>query len=179
MPTPPPPPAIGETLIRDSIVRAVQDVFKTMLGEQVTFVGETPVSTDKSEHSPVPIAGSLPQVVGTVGFIGEINGLIYLYLPDNLSHKITCKLLGMTAAELEEAGDEVINDAIGEITNMTVGGFKNALCDVGYFCKLTIPSILRGSNFTVEPMSSTTRQIYNFDCGGSRVITDILMKFGD
>ena len=71
---------------------------------------------------------------------------------------------------------EVMNDAIGELTNMTVGSFKNGLCDAGYPCKLTIPSILHGSNFTIEPISSVTRHIYNFDCGGHRIIADVLMK---
>ena len=49
--------------------------------------------------------------------------------------------------ELQGAGDEVVNDAIGELTNMVVGGFKNALCDAGYPCRLTIPSISAGRNF--------------------------------
>jgi chemotaxis protein CheX len=114
-----------------------------------------------------------------VGFIGEVNGLIYLYLEESFARLCTCHLLGMTEAELEEAGDEVINDAIGELTNMTVGGFKNGLCDAGYPCKLTIPSILRGSNFSIEPISSATRYTYTFDSGGHKVVTDILLKTGD
>jgi len=82
----------------------------------------------------------------------------------------------MTEAELDEAGDEVINDAIGELTNMTVGGFKNGLCDAGHPCKLTIPSILRGTNFSIEPISSAMRHVYHFDCEEHQVVADILMK---
>ena len=91
----------------------------------------------------------------------------------------TSHLLAMAEAEVDEAGDEVINDAIGELTNMSVGSFKNGLCDAGYPCKLTIPSILRGSNFCVEPISSAERYIYRFTCGEHRVVTDILLKGGD
>jgi chemotaxis protein CheX len=163
---------ITETLIRDYINRAVTDVFKTMLGREPTFTAQEP-------RGPGPIAppdGHRPQVVGTVGFIGDINGLIYLHLDLAFARLCTCHLLGMTEAELDEAGDEVINDAIGELTNMTVGGFKNGLCDAGYPCKLTIPSILRGSNFSIEPISSAVRHIYYFDCAEHRVVADILMK---
>jgi chemotaxis protein CheX len=117
-----------------------------------------------------------PQVVGTVGFLGDINGLIYLYFEDGFAKDCTGHLLGMSAAEVTEAGDEVINDAIGEITNMTVGGFKNGLCDAGYPCMLTIPSILRGTNFSIEPISSAVRHVYHFDCAEHRVVADILMK---
>jgi len=164
---------ITETLIRDYINRAVSDVFKTMLGREPTL------SKLESRDSGAQLAnpdGHRPQVVGTVGFIGDINGLIYLHLDLGFARLCTCHLLGMTEAELDEAGDEVINDAIGELTNMTVGGFKNGLCDAGYPCKLTIPSILRGSNFSIEPISSAVRYIYNFDCAEHRVVADILMK---
>jgi chemotaxis protein CheX len=164
---------INETLIREYINRAISDVFKTMLGREPTFSTQAPRVEGEPLLSP---EGHRPQVVGTVGFIGDVNGLIYLHLDLAFAKLCTCHLLGMTDAELEEAGDEVINDAIGELTNMTVGSFKNGLCDAGYPCKLTIPSILRGSNFSIEPISSAVRHIYYFDCAEHRVIADILMK---
>ena len=168
---------VSESLIRDNISRAISDVFKTMLGRKADLVTTVTPSAD-STWPPVPSDGgdSTPQVVGTVGFLGDANGLIYLYLPLPFAVLVTCHLLGMTEAEIEEAGDEVINDAIGELTNMTVGSFKNGLCDAGFPCKLTIPSILRGSNFSVEPISSAQRYIYHYDCGGHTIVTDILLK---
>jgi chemotaxis protein CheX len=172
---------INEPLIREYITRAVNDVFKTMLGRVPVFVGATHHQADDGMNPPPPgpASGVTPFVVGTVGFLGDINGLIYLYLDEPFARMSTCHLLGMTEAELEEAGDEVINDAIGEITNMTVGGFKNGLCDAGYPCKLTIPSILRGSNFSIEPVSSAVRHTYVFESSGNKVVADILIKIGD
>ena len=170
---------ISANLIRENITRAVGDVFKTMLGREPSL---TPVADNLEQVWPVesPLADNpRPHVVGTVGFIGESNGLIYLYLDLAFARHCTCTLLGMTEAELEEAGDEVINDAIGELTNMTVGSFKNGLCDAGFTCKLTIPSILRGSNFTIEPINSVSRYIYYFDCAGHRIVADILIKQED
>lgn len=169
---------INEPLIREYITRAVSDVFKTMLGRVPAFIGNTPQPMGSA--APVATSDNMKHyVVGTVGFIGEVNGLIYLYLEDSFARLCTSQLLGMSDAELTAAGDEVINDAIGELTNMTVGGFKNGLCDAGYPCKLTIPSILRGSNFSIEPISSATRHTYNFDSGGHKLVADILLKAGD
>jgi len=167
---------ITEALVRDYINRAVTDVFKTMVGRQPTFCTQEDHAPGKSLLLSEP---QRPQVVGTVGFIGECNGLIYLHLDLAFAKVCTCQLLGVTAVELEEMGDECINDAIGELTNMTVGSFKNGLCDAGHPCKLTIPSILRGTNFSIEPISSAVRHIYYFDCAEHRVIADILMKSGD
>jgi len=168
---------ISETLIQENINRAVRDVFKTMLGREPELVSST---TDGRRGGPALGADvTRPHIVGTVGFIGEANGLIYLYLDLDFARLCTGHLLGMSGEEIDEAGDEVINDAIGEITNMTVGSFKNGLCDAGYSCKLTIPSIVRGSNFSIEPISSASRQIYYFGCGGHRMVADILMKIGE
>jgi chemotaxis protein CheX len=165
--------AITEAQVRSYINRAVGDVFKTMLGREPTF-------TSHSEHvkgSDLPPADAVrPQIVGTVGFVGDLNGLIYLHFDLSFARICTCHLLGMTDAELVEAGDDAINDAIGEITNMTVGSFKNGLCDIGYPCKLTIPSIVRGSNFVIEPISSATRHVFHFQCEDHRVVADILIQ---
>ena len=170
---------ISERLIRDNITRAIGDVFKTMLGRLPELSINT-VENGSANFPPIHVDGdTLPQVVGTVGFIGDANGLIYLYLPLPFARLATCHLLGMNEQELEEAGDEVINDAIGELTNMTVGSFKNGLCDAGFPCKLTIPSILRGSNFCIEPISSAQRFIYGFESTGHKIMTDILLKTGD
>ena len=170
---------INENLIRSHITRAVADVFKTMLARQAELC---PNSHQGQVTTPPPApcepAASV-QVVGTVGFLGDISGLIYLHFDLEFARLCTCHMLGMTLEELDEAGDEVINDAIGEITNMTVGSFKNGLCDAGFPCKLTIPSILRGSNFSVEPISSARRHIYRFKCGDYNIVADILMKIGD
>ena len=171
---------ISETLIRQNITRAIGEVFKTMLGREAHLTSESQGRIEQTSHHHAVVAEAAgPQVVGTVGFIGEINGLIYLYFDHGFARLCTCHLLGFTEAELDEAGDEVINDAIGELTNMSVGSFKNALCDAGFGCKLTIPSIIRGSNFSVEPVTTAQRFVYRFECSGHRVVTDILVKAGD
>jgi chemotaxis protein CheX len=172
---------ISETLIRNNITRAASDVFKTMLGRELSLkavVEKGVASWPPHQTSSGPIDTG-PQIVGAVGFVGSVNGLLYLYLDLPFARLCTGHMLGMTDRELEEAGDEVINDAIGEITNMTVGSFKNGLCDAGFPCTLTIPSILRGSSFSIEPISSVVRQTYSFECAGHRVVTDILIKIGD
>lgn len=166
---------ITETIIRDNIVHAVTDVFKTMLGRTPAMV-TGPVDRGSVREG---TAVHAPCIVGTVGFIGEINGLIYLYFSESFARICTRQLLGMSEAEIDEGGDEVINDAIGEMTNMTVGGFKNSLCDAGYPCSLTIPSILRGSNFSIEPITSTVRYIFHFECTGHQVMADILLKISE
>ncbi len=170
---------ITESLIRENIHRAIADVLKTMLGRDCEITTAATQGTLPASQIRGTDEASSPQVVGTVGFIGDINGLIYLYFPLRFAEICTGQLLGLDEAELAQSSDEIVNDAIGELTNMSVGSFKNKLCDAGYPCMLTIPSILRGANFCVEPISSAQRYIYSFDSNGHRIVADILVKCVD
>lgn len=158
--------APNDTLIRSSIVRALRNVCHTMLGQEAAPVAE-----------PADGAAVRPGCVfGRVGFVGDINGLVHLCIPDTYARAAAAQLLGMSPGEVEMSGLEVVNDVIGEITNMTVGGFKNALCDAGHPCKLTLPTIVRGDNLSIAAVKSATRYVFHFDCAGHRLIADIQMK---
>jgi len=171
---------ITETLVRTHMSRALMDVFKTMISKEVQAdLSVDPTEADAfSPHSNTR-KFTVPQVVGSVGFIGDVNGLVYLHLDQPFANLCTGHILGMSDAETQAVDDESVNDAIGELTNMVVGGFKNALCEAGYPCKLTIPSILRGHDFRVEPTSSARRHAYRFHCAGHQLMTDIVVKLGE
>lgn len=161
---------IDDSVFLESIKLAVQEVFTTMLSQSPTH---SPMSEDETKKC---LVFGMPHVVSTVGFIGAINGLIYLYMNEKLAAQLAANMLGMTDSEITEAGEEAINDAIGEITNMTVGTFKNRLSDKGFPCKLTIPSIMRGSNIQVDSISSSTRRTYRFIVGAHVLIADLFMQ---
>jgi chemotaxis protein CheX len=161
---------ISETLIREMITRAVGNVVKTMLGHPVLLRDSGPECLPKL---------SARQVVGTVGFVGDASGLIHLFLGEAFAIQCTRQVLGLSEFEIRSAGDSVVNDAVGELTNMVAGSFKSALCDAGYPCKLAIPSILRGHNFCIERLSSALRHVYHFECGEHSVIADIIVKSCD
>lgn len=160
---------ITDQVIQDSIIHAVQNVCHTMLGSEAAFVERA------TEPRPGEFGGHR-YVFGSVGFVGEVSGLVYLCIPDDFAAGAASRILGMSPAEVEMSGDEVVKDVIGEVTNMTVGGFKNALCDLGFPCKLTLPTIVRGNNLAVAAIKGTTRHIFKFDCAGHRLVADIQIK---
>lgn len=160
---------ISDTLVQDSIVRAVKNVCATMIKRDASFVEKTASAAYEGFKE-------RPHVFGSVGFVGTIDGIVYLCIPDDFAHEAAGRVLGMSAAEIEMSGDSTIKDVIGEITNMTVGGFKNALCNVGFPCKLTLPTIVRGDNLSVSSLKGAERHTFHFDCGGHRLIADIQLK---
>lgn len=164
-------PTLTDQLIQQSIIRAVGNVCHTMLGLEASFAEKTAAASRED-------LGTSDHVLGCVGFVGDIDGLVYLCIPLEFARSATAHLLGLSPAEVEQQGAEAVNDVIGEITNMTVGGFKNTLADAGFPCKLTVPTIVRGDNLSVAAIKSATRHVFLFDCAGHRLVADIQLKLG-
>ena len=160
---------ITDTIVQDSIVRAVRNVCVTMLKQEASFVEKSPAAGYEGFKEK-------PHVFGSVGFAGVIDGIVYLCIPDDFAQEAAARVLDMSVAEVEMSGDEAVRDVVGEITNMTVGGFKNALCNIGFPCKLTLPTIVRGDHLAVASLKGSTRHIFHFDCSGHRLVADIQLK---
>ncbi len=160
---------IPDRLVQESIIRAVKNVCATMLKRDAGFVEKTASAAYEGFRERL-------HVFGSVGFVGQIDGIVYLCIPDDFAQEAAAGLLGMSAAELEMSGDATVRDVVGEITNMTVGGFKNALCNVGFPCKLTLPTIVRGDNLSVASLKGAERHTFHFDCAGHRLVADIQLK---
>jgi len=165
-----PPAALSlpESLLRQHVQRAVAEVLHTMLGHRATPNAETLSGADLGIH-PFNISAS-------VGFVGEIGGALHLCFSDDFATFSTSHMLGLSAADVAAEGDAVVNDAIGELANMTAGSFKNGLGDLGYPCKLTLPMIVRGRDLAISCPGTSLRFLYGFDCAGHRLIADLHLK---
>lgn len=164
-------PELSDASIEQAIVKGVSEVFLTMTKEPVHFEGRTP---NPPLHSrPVGISGA--HLVASVGFVGDMNGIINTHFDDNIAVDLSGAMLGMTPEEV--MANDVLTDSMGELANMIVGVFKNTLGGVGVVCKLTLPSIIRGTDFHVDhALKSGGRYIYNFRCRGKAVVTDIIFE---
>jgi chemotaxis protein CheX len=156
---------ITDDLIHASIVSAVQNVCSTMLKFDASFLEKTPEPNNESFRGK-------QHVFGCVGFVGKIDGVVHLCITNDFAVHAASTLLGLSMAEAL-ADEGTVKDVVGEITNMTVGSFKNALCDKGYTCKLTLPTIVKGQNLAVATVKSSSRHIFHFDTIGHRLVADI------
>jgi len=168
---------INDTDLEALAVNAVDSVFDTMLDSSITLQSKMAIDEDSyAAGLKLPIDTNQTLITGTVGFIGKMTGIIYIFMDLPLAMNVTCKMLGLEPDEVESEGHETVNDAVGEMTNMIVGTFKNELSNKGFECRMTIPSILRGSNYTIEPAEAALRRVYKFECEGSSFVIDILMR---
>lgn len=161
-------PPITESLIRTAIAKAVQNVFATLIRRDAVPRPSRPAAEVPATY----------QFLASVGFVGEANGVVYLCMRDDFARFATSEVLGLSEGDETANDPDVVKDAIGEIANMTVGGFKNQLCEIGLPCKLTLPTILRGSELKVAALKGAERHVVEFDCAGHTLVADIQLKTG-
>lgn len=137
MPSPEKP---GDSLFIETINRYVPEVMQTM-------VGLTATPGKGIENYPQP--SKLNGVTGAVGLSGKVNGIVYTAYSESLSKHVAEKILGGSASETD------ISDVIAELTNMITGNLKSCLCDMGFNCALSIPSVMRGEEITVSAKNAT------------------------
>jgi len=161
-------------VVEGLMVNAMKNVFGTMLSKNIEFKAR--YGRDKAGLKPFYSLGSKdPLVVGSIGFVGEANGMVYIYMHQDVAFSVAACMTGMGEAEV--AGEfEITKDVIGEVANMAIGTFKNGICDLGFNCRVTLPTVLRGSQMEVDSVQSATRETFHFEFEGKPVIMDLFIQ---
>lgn len=146
----------------EHLVQATHEVFATMLCWTLTT--GTPLEGEALRPR--------SNVVGTVSFAGAENGLVAFYSTTSTASAIAETLLGGPAGSPEE-----IADAIGEVTNMIAGTFRNYMMAGGGAWAISIPTVTLGSDFYTRYVSDVRRTLCPFTIGEQEVFVElILMK---
>ena len=136
---------------------ATEEVFSTMLGIEIT-AGEA----YRHPSKPEPANG----LVALIGLTGKWVGTGSICCSAEFARKISGQLLMSEFASI----DQEVLDALGEITNMIVGGFKNALeAEVGML-EMSIPVVVFGHNFTAASIHRTDWVVVPFASGSECLI---------
>lgn len=151
---------IGE--LSELLNHGIGEVFTTMFSSQV----EPTLPPDFSQSEEQLVAGS-------VGFVGDANGVVYIYLTCGLARRLAAIMLQMSDSDLD---DSMVNDVVAEITNMVVGSVKSNLCDRGTVCALTIPSIVRGRDFSTEASAGSERAHLGYECDQGRFFVEVIAR---
>ena len=119
------------------MVSDVQEVFSTMVGKSNLVC--LPLMLD-------PITRFESCVTAMVGMTGTFNGVVSLHAPQKLALDFASGMLGMEVTEV----DADVHDAMGEITNMIAGSFKHHLSSGGLDIRLSTPSVIAGSEYSIS-----------------------------
>lgn len=139
-------------MILEIINKYVPEVMQTMAG-----LVAVPGNADLDAPQPSSLSG----IVGAIGLTGKANGVVYTAFNQSLANMITTKILG------DKPSDQDVSDVVGELTNMITGNVKSQLCDAGFNCSLSIPSVVRGDKITVATKNAAMSVRNEYHCEGS------------
>ena len=117
-------------------------------------------------------------IMGSVAFTGKVNGTLNLYFQEDFAAVCTRLLLRANEDYTKRTADTAIKDAMGEITNMSAGVFKNSLAAIGFPSRLILPKVFRCRLGSMEPGYTASRYVYHFMSAETRVVVELLIKTG-
>ena len=88
-------------------------------------------------------------------------------------------MLGLSLPWINGEGEALVDDVVGELTNMTLGVFKNQLVELGLPCLLKLPRVCRSREFTLDPVPEAIRRQHRFDVADHALTADIVLTAGD
>jgi chemotaxis protein CheX len=117
---------------------ALREVFELMLGSQLTL--------------PANNEGQIPrEVTAMVGLAGKLCGLVGVHCSGKCAALMTSKMLGVP---LDKVGADM-SDAMGEISNMVAGNFKNKISGLGDGCMLSPPTVITGTDYSMYSLADS------------------------
>lgn len=176
VPSPTESKELTEDIIRTRLTKALKDVFRIMLRRPIELTEQIAQGASSLETAGISGEALPTHVLGTVGYVGKLNGSFNLYLTEEFATACTRQLLRANEHYTKRTADTAVTDAIGEITNMASGVFKNSLAPLGFTCRLTTPKVFRCRLGSMEPTVSSSRYIYHFTSAESRLVLELLIK---
>jgi len=145
--------------MHEPLLRAVHKTFKTMLGCELM----------KRSSSDLPFDGT--HLYCEIGFTGKAIGTASLRISPPDARGIAASIMGIPVEALDD--DSMIDDVIGELSNMVVGNFKSNLCDAGLKCKLSPPNIVHTDDFTLRNTAGSLAERILFKAEALNLIVEL------
>ena len=145
-------------LLPSELAQIVESVFGTMLGLEV---GECRTPWFPSED----------RVTSAVHLAGDWNGAVLLECDRGQACRFASRFLSM---DPPETVDDVVRDVLGELANMIGGNLK---CTLTPGIRLSMPSVVDGSNYSLRVCGADIRERLAFQCAeGLFWITALTMR---
>ncbi|PYX70171.1 MAG: hypothetical protein DMG78_19620 [Acidobacteria bacterium] len=138
---------------------SAQEVFGLMLGERL-------------DAAPEPASENSLDVTSMVGFAGSLCGLLTLRCSSKSAALMARKMLGTDGAGAKSQ----MEDAVGEVCNMVAGNFKNKISGIGDGCKLSVPTVITGSNYSLCTLANDYTMEINLLFHGSPIVISLQLN---
>ena len=142
------------------LIAATREVFEKMV--RTSLVTGEPIEGDALRPA--------SNVVGAVSFTGSRNGIVAFYATFDSARRIASSLLNTPVD-----GREQIGDAVGELTNMIAGTFRNHMMTDGSIWAISIPAVTIGSDFYTKYVSDVRRVLCPFRAWEDEMFVEVIL----
>ena len=149
--------------IKSLIIKIMPQIFNTALSMEVDY-----------SDSVSDFGHNVEQMLGTLEFTGDINGLLRLRVTREFAHLMTAAKRGTPTENIE--GDEETQNVISEITDITANHLKAAITEAGFSCEYSSPSV---SSITDEKTDSENFEMLAFTHGEEIAIVELGLSILD
>jgi chemotaxis protein CheX len=138
------------------IGQIVTDIWTSMLGFPV-----------EGRSAPIEANGDR-NLSASVQISGGWDGTVLVSCSEDLARRAAAAMF-----DAEEASDEEMRDALGEIANMTAGNVKS---HIEAYCRLSLPMVAEGKELLISIPGSTVVAEAAFDCGEDAFSVEVYEK---
>jgi chemotaxis protein CheX len=139
------------------------------INDLVTDIWESVLGIPASPAPPVE-ATDAARLTGFVHIQGDWEGTVTVDCPLDLAREAAAAMFAM---DIDDLSKEEVDDALGEITNMTGGGIKSMLDGA---CKLSLPTVIEGTSFTVNVPGAELVNELAYEANGSWLVVRVLQR---
>lgn len=145
--------------MENEICQVTESIWGSVLGVEVRrrALAEIPA---KQEHT----------LAGCVQLTGAWEGAVALHCAIGLARQVAALMFSMDPGS---ASIEEVQDALGELVNMTGGNIKALLAEP---CYLSLPTVVEGNNYTLRIPGSVLVSQVAFECQGQPFLVTLLEK---
>jgi chemotaxis protein CheX len=112
------------------------------------------------------------EISAIVGYGGKVSGFIALHFSAGSACILASSLLGMSFDNV----DDIVSDAMGEVVNMLAGGLKKHACRNEELFKISLPSIIRGNNYSTHAPKDSEERLLLVQAGRSSIMVQLVVE---
>lgn len=146
-------------LAETDLCRLTENIWKSVLGLPVRRTPERVKPTGRTRF-----------LTGCVQITGAWEGAVTLDCSAVLARRIAAIMFGVAP---ETAGVEDVQDALGEMTNVTGGNIKNLLPTPSH---LSLPLVTEGLDYSTSITGGKVLRQVAFDCQGEPLLVSVLER---
>jgi chemotaxis protein CheX len=110
-------------------------------------------------------------ITAMVGMAGALCGMMNIRCSQSSAQKLATRMLSGSSAPTPHT----VRDALGELCNMIAGNFKAKIANLADSCMLSVPTVISGDDYSLDPADPYHLIQLHFDFEGQPLFVSLVV----